>query len=96
MNKLNKPTAAINKASRISRIVAAMGLMITVCVMTKVIPVFVSSLVGHPVFGLGLFSLGVASFYLAMTAITGLDPLHALVRAATNHEEIPKGVAHQS
>jgi len=83
MNNVKQTKAAINETSRISRIVASLGLMVAV-------------LVGYPQFGFGIFAVSVASIYLAMTAITGLDPFHAALRAVTNQEEIPSDVAHQS
>jgi hypothetical protein len=82
MNKVKETKAAINETSRISRIVVALGLMTAV-------------LIGYPQFGFGIFAVSVASIYLAMTAITGLDPFHGLLRAATHHDEIPSDVAHQ-
>jgi len=83
MNKVKETLAAINETSRISRIAVSLGLMTAV-------------LVGYPQFGFGIFAVSLVSIYLAMTAITGLDPFHALLRAATHHEEIPSDVAHQS
>jgi len=82
MNKETKSLASINENSRISRIVVALGLMAAV-------------LVGYPQFGFGIFAVCVASIYLAMTAITGLDPFHALGRMASDHDLAPSAVAHQ-
>ena len=83
MNKVKETLASINETSRISRIVVSLGLMVAV-------------LIGYPQFGFGIFAVSVVSIYLAMTAITGLDPFHAVLRAATHHEEITSDVAHQS
>jgi len=83
MNKVKETLASINETSRISRIVVSLGLMVAV-------------LIGYPQFGFGIFAVSVVSIYLAMTAITGLDPFHAALRAVTHHEEIPSDVVHQS